>query len=182
MATALGRLRARALGILSKLDFLPPLLARLTLGGVFLVTGWGKVNNLGKVAGLFADLHIPAPAFNAALVGWCELIGGALLLLGLLTRFATIPLMVTMIVALSTAKAPQIHAVRDLVTMFELTYLLLLLYLAIVGPGAASIDAAIARALEGPREPDVMPELPLELEEEVEERQVPAGGLRPRRA
>jgi putative oxidoreductase len=181
MATAIGRHRARALGVLSKLDFLPPLLARLTLGGVFLVTGWGKVNNLGKVTGLFASLHIPAPAFNAALVGWCELIGGALLLLGLLTRFATIPLMVTMIVAISTAKAPQIHGLHDLVTMIEFTYLLLLVFLAIVGPGAASIDAAIARALEGPREPGFAPELPLELEEE-EERQAPAGGLRPRRA
>jgi putative oxidoreductase len=114
---------------------------------VFVRAGWGKVHDLDKVTGFFTQLHIPAPAFNAGLVAWSELICGALLFVGLLARLATIPLIVTMIVAIATAKAHEIHSLMQLFGELEFTYLLLLVLVALVGPGALSIDAAIARYL-----------------------------------
>lgn len=131
--------------------WLPLALARLTLGVLFVSTGWGKVHDLGSVAAYFAQLGIPAPAFEAALVGWSELVCGALLLVGLLSRLATIPLIVTMIVALATARSPHVHGLTDLFRQIELTYLLLLVFVALFGPGWLSIDAAIGHGLRAPR-------------------------------
>src|SRR5438132_14016972 len=93
---------------LSRLSWLPPTLARIALGVVFAGTGWGKLHNLAKIASFFADLGIPAPGFNAVLVSSAELICGALLLVGLFTRLASIPLVVTMVVAIATAKRSEI--------------------------------------------------------------------------
>jgi len=140
--------RETVLAALGRLGWLPPLLARITIGVVFVSTGWGKVHNLGKVTEFFARLGIPAPSFNAALVGYCELICGMLLLLGLATRFATVPLIVTMIVALATAKAGDIHGLQDLLGTIEFVYIPLLVYLALLGPGALAVDIAIAHAIE----------------------------------
>jgi uncharacterized membrane protein YphA (DoxX/SURF4 family) len=70
------------------------------------------------------------------------------LVLGVLSRFATIPLMVSMVVALITAKASDIHGVFDLVGQDEFTYLVVLFMIAILGPGRAAIDALIARRLD----------------------------------
>jgi putative oxidoreductase len=74
-----------------------------------------------------------------------ELVGGALLLLGLATRFAAVPLLCTMVVALLTAKAEDITGVGDLVGAIEFTYIALLAWLALAGGGAASLDRVIAR-------------------------------------
>jgi putative oxidoreductase len=146
--------RERSVGLVRHLEWLAPLVARLTLGLVFVRAGFGKVQNLDRVTGFFTKLHIPAPAFNAALVGWSELICGALLLVGFLSRLATIPLIVTMIVALATAKANEIHTPFDLLGQVEFTFLALLLVIALVGPGLASLDAWIARYLSHQRDDD----------------------------
>jgi len=131
-----------------KAAWIPLLVFRFTLGAVFLSSGWGKLHHLSKVASFFNELGIPAPSFNASLVAGCELVCGALLLMGLLSRLATIPLMVTMIVALATAKHGDIHGLSDLLGLIEFTYLCMLFAIAIVGPGAASLDGLIARTAE----------------------------------
>jgi putative oxidoreductase len=141
-------LRARALGILGRLDWLALLLGRLAVGLLFLSTGWGKVHDIPKVTAFFESLHIPAPGFHAVLVGYSELLCGSALVIGLLSRFATVPLMVSMIVALITAKAGDIHGILDLVGQDEFTYLVVLFMIAILGPGRASVDAFIARKLD----------------------------------
>jgi putative oxidoreductase len=140
-------LRKRILAILARLDWLPLALIRLTIGLVFGSTGLGKIQNLDKVTAFFVELGVPAPAFNAALVGWCESLGGGLLLVGLLSRLAAIPLVVTMIVAIITAKKSEIHGLIDLLGTLEFAYLVLLVTIAILGPGAASVDALIAKRL-----------------------------------
>ena len=132
--------RARAELVLRRLDWLAPLLARVTLGVLFMSTGWGKVHNLAKVAAFFAELQIPAPAIQAAFVSYVELVGGALLLIGLLARFASLPLIGTMAVAIMTAKADEVHGLADLFGLVEWTYLVLLAWIALAGPGRASID------------------------------------------
>ncbi len=69
-----------------------------------------------------------------------ELIGGALLVLGLCSRLAALPLMVSMGVAILTAQREQIHGLPDLFGLVEWTYLALLLWVALAGPGKVSLD------------------------------------------
>ncbi len=139
------RLRIRALELLSKMHWFPPLLARLTLGVLFVSTGWGKVHNLPRVTAFFTELGIPFPAFHAGLVAWTELVCGALLIVGLLSRVAAVPLLVTMAVALLTAKRGEIHSLPDLFGLAEFGFAVLLVVVAIGGPGALSLDALVAR-------------------------------------
>ena len=122
--------------------------ARLAVGLLFGSTGWGKVNAIADVTAFFESLHIPAPGFNAVLVGYSELFCGLALVIGLGSRLATIPLLVSMSVALVTAKAAEIHGLIDLVGQDELTYLSVLTVLAVLGPGRASLDAWLARLLD----------------------------------
>jgi putative oxidoreductase len=138
-------LQTRARVMLAKTEFLAPLVARVTLGVLFMSTGWGKVHNLDKVAGFFSELGIPAPAFHASLVSYVELVGGALILVGLATRLAAVPLVVSMAVAILTAKRDELHGLADLFGLVEWTYLALLAWLALAGPGKASLDRLLFR-------------------------------------
>jgi putative oxidoreductase len=133
-------LSARALATLDRLRWLAPLLGRLAVGLLFLSTGWGKVHSLDKVTAFFQSLHIPAPGLNAVVVGYTELIGGALLVLGLATRLAAIPLIVSMVVAILTAKLDDLHNLFDLVGFDEFTYLVVLVMIVLIGPGPVSLD------------------------------------------
>jgi putative oxidoreductase len=151
--------RQRVERVVTQLDWLAPLLARVTLGVLFMSTGWGKVHNLAKVAAFFAELHIPAPAIQATFVSYVELIGGALVLVGLFARLASLPLIGSMAVAILTAKADEVHGLPDLFGLVEWTYLALLAWVALAGPGRASIDhllfsrRAAGSALPAPRAP-----------------------------
>ncbi len=80
-------------------------LIRLMVGVVFISEGIQKFlfpDILGP--GLFANLSIPMPEFTANLVGIVEIVSGFLLLLGFLTRFASLPLIAIMFVAISITK------------------------------------------------------------------------------
>jgi putative oxidoreductase len=82
-------------------------LIRLAVGGVFLTEGIQKFlypDALGT--GRFTKIGIPAPEITASFVGVVEIVCGALVLLGLLTRLAAIPLIVDMLVAIATTKIP----------------------------------------------------------------------------
>jgi putative oxidoreductase len=138
--TGILQLRERLLAMVAKVSWLGPLLGRLTLGLVFIGTGWGKLHSLDKVTAFFTDLHLPAPHFQAILVACTEFFGGLALLLGLFTRLAALPLAVTMVVAILTAKLDDVHGLISLASLDEFAYLAMLLWLALVGPGAASID------------------------------------------
>jgi putative oxidoreductase len=148
----LEALRIRALTRLEGFSWMGPLAVRLSLGAVFLGTGWGKLHNLGQVTSFFTDLGIPFPAAQAALVSGVELVGGTLILLGLFTRFAALPLMGTMVVAILTAKRPEIDGLRSLLAFEEFTYLAGFLWLLVAGAGKASLDwLFFARKAELPR-------------------------------
>jgi putative oxidoreductase len=137
---AFERVRARALTELGRVAWLAPLLGRLAVGLLFLSTGWGKVHALPKVTAFFVELGIPMPELNAVVVSYSELICGTLLVLGLFTRLATFPLIVSMIVALLTAKRGDIHGLFDLVGLSEFTYLVVLVMIAVLGPGRVALD------------------------------------------
>ena len=136
----LSMLRERAETSVKKLDSVAPSVARLTLGVLFMSTGWGKVHSLAKVTAFFTDLGIPAPGLNAHVVSFVELFGGALLLVGLASRLAAVPLMVSMLVAIVTAQRDEVHGLPDLFGLVEWTYFALLLWVALAGPGKLSLD------------------------------------------
>jgi putative oxidoreductase len=136
----ISRAQTRLLYIAERLSFLGPTLARLTLGVVFIGTGWGKLHGLDKVTEFFTELGIPAPGFNAVLASSAELICGTLLLVGLLSRLAAIPLIVVMTVAILTAKLENLHGISDLLGFEEWTYIVLSLSIAVAGPGPLSLD------------------------------------------
>jgi putative oxidoreductase len=140
----------RALDLSQKLDWLGPLVARLTLGVLFVSTGWGKVHNLAKITAYFAELGIPLPGIQAPMVSFIELVGGALLVVGLAARLAALPLMASMLVAILTAQRANVHGLPDLFGLVEWTYFALLLWVALAGPGKISLDHVLfgrARAL-----------------------------------
>ena len=132
--------RARTDVALKRADFFAPLLARVTLGVLFVSTGWAKINNLDKVTSFFAELGIPAPQLQAPFVSAVELVGGALLLVGLGSRLAAIPLVASMAVAIVTAKREEVSNLPDLFGLVEWTYLAMLVWVALTGPGRASLD------------------------------------------
>jgi putative oxidoreductase len=141
IATTLDRLRRTA----DKLSFMGPTLARLTVGLVFIGTGWGKLHSIPDVTEFFTTLHIPAPGFNARLTAATELFGGLAILMGLGTRLVALPLAFTMVIAIVTAKRGDITGLPALVGFEEWSYLVFFIWLALVGAGPLSIDGLIRR-------------------------------------
>jgi putative oxidoreductase len=144
----LGTLRDRLHTLARRLGPLGPTLARLTVGLVFIGTGWGKLHTLSDVTDYFASLGIPAPGFNARLAATTEFVGGLLVLVGLGTRIAVLPMAFTMVVAILTAKRGDIHGLTDLVGFEEWSYLVLFVWLAVAGAGPLSLDRVIAPRLD----------------------------------
>lgn len=147
-ASTLLAIRGRALSTLKSLDWFALLSGRLAVGLLFVSTGWGKVHNIPKVVAFFEKLGIPAPGLNAVVVGWSELLCGSALVVGLFTRLATVPLIVSMIIAILTAKLPDIHGLFDLVGADEFTYLVVLVMIAVLGPGRVAVDHLVATRLD----------------------------------
>ncbi|WP_433811472.1 DoxX family protein [Flavobacterium johnsoniae] len=82
------------------------ILVRLMVGAVFFSEGIQKYlfpDTLG--AGRFAKIGLPSPEFLGSFVGFFEILCGALILIGLFTRLASIPLIIIMLVAMATTKA-----------------------------------------------------------------------------
>jgi len=121
------------------------LLVRFAIGGVFLSEGIQKFlfpEELGF--GRFAKIGIPVPGFTAPFVGCVEVICGLLLVVGLFTRWATIPLLIDMAVAIWTTKLPifaksgfwaMAHEAR-----VDYTMVMGCVFLLIAGAGSLSVD------------------------------------------
>src|SRR5437588_12972329 len=121
------------------------LLIRLAVGGVFLFEGIQKfLLPMEMGPGLFAKLGIPAPGLLAPLAGLIEVVCGALLIVGFLTRLATIPLIITMLAAIFSLGG-RIYKTSGFWAMAHATridYAMLVgcLFLLAVGAGPISID------------------------------------------
>ncbi|MEU7166757.1 DoxX family protein [Streptomyces morookaense] len=131
-------------------------LIRLYVGLVFLVEGILKFlreHTLGT--GRFDKAGIPAPDFFAALDGVFEILCGALILAGLLTRLAAVPMVVDMLGALLITKVPILWGGSGLFhgesgwwdfaheARLDFAQLCGSLFLLIVGAGAWSVDARL---------------------------------------
>ena len=131
------------------------LLIRVLAGWVFLSEGIQKFlfpDSLG--VGRFVKIGIPWPHVMAPFVGVVEIACGTLLLIGFLTRLATVPLLIDIAVALYSTKIVgfakngfwgTLHEARTDVSM-----LLALLFLVLVGGGSLSLDAVL-RSRRSPR-------------------------------
>jgi putative oxidoreductase len=125
------------------------LIIRLAVGGVFFLEGvkkflfpeqWG--------AGRFAGIGIPVPVLMGPFVGAVETVCGLLLVLGLFTRLASLPLLIDISVAIATTKIPifmksglwpmEAEARTDFCMLMGLIFLL------IAGAGPLSADKLIA--------------------------------------
>lgn len=126
------------------------ILIRILVGWVFISEGIQKFlfpQALG--AGRFAQIGIPLPQFAAPAVGFVEIFCGALLILGLFTRWVAIPLLAVIGTAIATTKVPELHRagqgawfmLHDARADFSMA--LGLIFLLIVGAGGLSVDAAL---------------------------------------
>lgn len=134
------------------------ILIRILVGWVFIVEGALKLLQPAELgAGRFAAIGIPAPGIMGPFVGVVELFCGALVVAGLFTRWATIPLLIDISVAIASTKIPillghgywqfalpklkhygwlsMLHEART-----DFSMLLGLLFLLIVGAGSWSLD------------------------------------------
>jgi len=123
-----------------------PLAVRITVGVVFMGTGWTKLHNLPAITKNFTALGIPAPEILTPFVSGVEFVGGILLLIGLLTRFAAVPLMIVMVVAIISAKAGDIDSLETFLGFEEVSYFVMFAWLAIAGPGPVSLDHLVLKA------------------------------------
>jgi putative oxidoreductase len=124
------------------------ILVRIAVGAVFLSEGIQKFlfpDALG--VGRFVKIGIPAPEAMAPFVGVVEIVGGSLLILGLLTRLAAIPLVIDMCVAIASTKVPMLTKNGFWATAHEarvdVAMLLGCVFLLIVGAGRWSVDAQL---------------------------------------
>lgn len=117
---------------------------RVILGYVFLIAGLQKfIFYDSRGPGRFIDMGFPYPEFTAYFVGFFEVLCAILILAGLFTRLAAIPLIITMIVAISVTKLPLIpdglwdfaHALR-----LDLSMLLLSFFVLFTGADRRSLD------------------------------------------
>jgi len=128
-------------------NFLQPfilLAMRLFWGWAFFQAGYGKLENISDIIVYFEGLGIMWPTFSAYLVACSEVFFGLLLLVGLFSRVAAVPLVIAMVTAYMTA---HFDAVKALVTNPEMfvnespfLYMLTALLVWAFGPGMFSLD------------------------------------------
>jgi len=147
MTQSISRWCGAALRFLARWEDVAPLIVRLVFGYFWFETGLAKVQNLDGFTQRFVDWGIPFPAFNAGLSAWTELIGGALIFLGLFTRLTAIPMIINMIVAIALVVIKKVGGLDDFVELDEVVYILIFFWLLMAGPGRYSLDRVVARAL-----------------------------------
>jgi len=146
---AMNELFNRILGTANR-SSAPLLLIRGVAGFVFLLEGVLKFVSPDKLGiGRFVKIGIPFPQVLGPFVGVVEIACGLLMVFGLLTRLAAVPLIVDMLVAIATTKVPILiqsglwdmaHEARLDLAMLASSCVLLA-----AGAGAHSIDAWLLR-------------------------------------
>jgi putative oxidoreductase len=139
----------RAVTAVERVRELPLLLARLTLGLLFIDHGLQKYHAKGGLATFESTLrslkNIPAPGLTAHVVPALEVAGGFALIAGLLTRVIALLLAGDMVVTGFVVKAHDLHMplesqVGVAAVELDLVYLVLLVSVLLLGPGRASVD------------------------------------------
>lgn len=122
------------------------LFIRLILAYSFYESMMGKWSDIGAVAKWFGeDLGLPFPLLNAYMAASTEALGVALLTLGLGVRFISLPLMVVMVVAISTVHFSNGFSAGENGFEIPLYYMLMLFVLATHGGGKYGIDGLFTK-------------------------------------
>lgn len=124
---------------------IPLLLTRLTIGIIFVQSGFGKLTHIADTTQFFVELGIPLPHLNAIFSSSTELLAGTFMVVGFLTRLSAIPLTIIMLVAIITAQATNVGSISEFVGLQEWDYIVMLSVILIAGPGKASIDYLLRR-------------------------------------
>jgi putative oxidoreductase len=134
--------------ILLKTASMSMIIPRLVVGLIFLSEGLQKyITPFEAGAGRFAKIGFSHPEFWAYFTGSFEIICGLLILVGFITRIATIPLLIIMVVAFISTKLPLLMSkgfwpfAHEYRTDFAVTLLLILLLK--YGAGKTSIDSKV---------------------------------------
>ena len=139
-------------------EWLPVLLARLSLGLFFAVSGYNKLFVAAKhedLIHLMTEIGMPFPEFMALFLACVEFFGGLLLMVGLFSSFCAIALTIAMIVAIVTVEIdsviPKGIGFLDWMSWFlylpQVMYVILFIWLIITGPGRFSLDYYLAQRL-----------------------------------
>jgi putative oxidoreductase len=119
------------------------LLLRLAVGAAFMFHGWGKIQNPWGWMGA----ESPVPAVFQALAALAEFGGGMALIVGLLTRLASLGIATNMVVALALVHLPHGDPFVSMTgkASFELAavYLACAVTFLLLGPGRLSLDALL---------------------------------------
>lgn len=134
---------------------LAPLFIRITTGTGFMVHGWAKITRgLGGFERLLTQIGIPLPHLNALIIPYIELLGGLALFIGIGVRIVSLPLIMTMLVAMFTIQIRFGFSTVNTIGLSQsgpvfgppgyeinLIYIGGLLSLLVTGAGTFSIDA-----------------------------------------
>ena len=159
-------------------EWFPVLLARVSMGLFFAISGWNKLFTVAHWKGLLAGMvatGLPFPKFLSLFLASVEFYGGALLTVGFMSTFISIALAFAMIVAIVTVEIPYVIppglGPLDWLDWFlylpQVLYVLIFLWLIIKGPGPYSVDAVIARKLGLDKDAD-LPRLGLDKDSDEE--------------
>lgn len=121
------------------------LVLRVFFGIGFFIAGFSKLQDIHKFQDYLTSLSIPNPEIGAWATALTETIGGAFLVVGLLSRFVSLPLIVVMVTAYSTAHFESIQTALSnpqvIIDQPPFLFLLTALLVFAFGPGYFSIDA-----------------------------------------
>ena len=120
-------------------------LIRVMVGIVFLVHGVQKLflQGFGGVAGFFGQMGVPLPLLFAVIVTLLEFFGGLALILGLFTRWVSIPFAIEMLVATLLVHLPNGFFAMDGGYEFPLLLVVASVGLLLSGSGALSVDSIL---------------------------------------
>jgi putative oxidoreductase len=137
-------------------EWFPILLARVSLGLFFAISGFNKLFVTAKFNALvttMASIGLPFPTLMTILLASTEFYGGAMLTIGLLSSFWAFALAFAMVVAIVTVEIPLLIPpglppllwLDWFLYLPQVMYVILFIWLMVRGPGPHSIDALIAR-------------------------------------
>ena len=131
-----------------------PLLARVSLALIFLLSGFGKLGAIESTAGYIASKGLPAPVLLAVVAGLVEVIGGASVLLGLKARWGALALVTFLVPVTLVFHNPA--GLEAMAAQMELIQFLKnlaiaggLLAVASFGPGPLSLEGWLSRRTVG---------------------------------
>lgn len=124
--------------ILDKFQDISLLFIRLLLAYGFYEPAMNKWKDIDSVAAWFGSLGIPFPLLNTYMAATTEILGVGLLAFGLFTRFISLPLIVTMLVAIVTVHFQHGFSAGD--NGFEIPLYFMAMLLVLVGNGAGKLS------------------------------------------